>query len=534
MQAVQKEALSHVTKEEVFSPLGIPASIASSQDALKLFHHIFKYSANGMAIVSSDGHYLSVNTCFLELLGYGYEDLIGRHFSEISHPEDSQEELKHLPLMNKQLEDSFKREKRFIHKNGQTIWVVLSVSNVYDDAGEILFFINQIFDISERKHMELELRKAKEEAERANRSKNEFLSHMSHELRTPLNAIIGFAELLDLISQDKAKNYAQHIHKAGKHLLEMINEVLDIARIETGGMSLNIDSIDLIKMTKEVCELVQPSLSKQNLQLHCQLTEEALYVQADGKRLKQVLINLLSNAIKYNKEDGAIFIKRYLEEGQIILAVEDTGLGILEEKLADVFMPFNRLGAEQSGIEGTGIGLTVSKNLVEAMGGKVWVESKVGEGTTFFLSLKQAEKSSLDLLVESRSLPQTELKKNIRLVYVEDNLANRNLMQSIIGRNPKMELLMANDGIKGLELIQQELPDLVLLDLHMPGLAGDQVLERLKASPKTASIPIIILSADATPNRIKTLKDNGAAAYLTKPLEIKQLLNVFQQVLSSG
>ena len=402
------------------------------------------------------------------------------------------------------------------------------------------------FDL-ERSQTQAELYRVRSEAyqlsaqaaDQANRAKSEFLSRMSHELRTPLNAILGFAQLLGISSLTEGdRESIEQISKAGRHLLDLINEVLDIARIEAGRIDLALEAVDLADVVRESLDLIRPIAAQAGIQL---LSSETLndfhqLVTADRQRLKQVLINLLSNAVKYNKKAGSVTV--WLEipvTGRLRLNVTDTGIGIAAQKLEQLFMPFERLGAEQSRIEGSGIGLALTKRLSEAMGGQIGVSSQPGQGSTFYIELPIAEKisSTLEPQNPNDSEPEPNPVKPSTVIYIEDNPANIRLVQMILANRPSMTLLTASDGLSGLELVHEHHPDLVLLDLHLPDLEGSEVLDRLQNNPLTKAIPVVILSADANPEQTAKLLEAGAKRYLTKPFDVRTFLAVLDEVQPS-
>jgi PAS domain S-box-containing protein len=392
----------------------------------------------------------------------------------------------------------------------------------------------------------IELRTARETADTANLAKSEFLSRMSHELRTPLNAILGFGQILEM--QDPGPRDSEsikHILKGGRHLLALINEVLDIARVEAGHLELSLEPVSISEVITESLDLTRPLAAQHNIQID---GDEGMsctdYVMADRQRLKQVLINLLSNAIKYNPRGGSvIFSCRENAAGRIRIRVTDTGPGITAQDLEKLFVPFERLDAEKSGIEGTGLGLAFSKRLVEAMGGTIDVESVVGPGTlqgsTFTVELPRAEapraEASLSLEAAPESVSPLEDKSaptTIKTVLsIEDNASNYRLIESILSRRPGIKLLGAMQGRVGLDLAFLHHPDLILLDLHLPDIMGHEVLRQLQENPQTRDIPVVIVSADATAPQIERLLASGVRAYLTKPLDVKQLLEVVEEML---
>jgi len=418
-------------------------------------------------------------------------------------------------------------------KDGTEFPVEISLGPVEVDGD--LLVISAIRDITERKQSEALIEAARREAEEANQAKSEFLSRMSHELRTPLNAILGFSQLLSLEPLNpEQRDSVDHIVKAGKHLLELINEVLDISRIESGRLSLSPEPTAVDEVLRETLDLVRPLAMERGISLSEEPREPDLHVLADRQRLRQVLLNLLTNAVKYNRHAGSVMVScKYSGNGNLRLAVSDTGPGIDAAKVARLFTPFDRLGAEQTSVEGTGLGLTLSKRLVEAMGGSIGVESTTGAGSTFWIELPLTEgylereervSGGLDAVAPEPALERVVL-------YIEDNLDSAQLMERIFSRWPSVRLISSMQGRLGLELARQHRPDLILLDLHLPDIQGVEVLQRLRSDPATKDIPVIITSADATPGQISRLLAAGADDYVTKPLDIPKFVQAVRERL---
>lgn len=383
-----------------------------------------------------------------------------------------------------------------------------------------------------------ELQEANQQLRAASDVKNGFLSRMSHELRTPLNSILGFGQLLELDElRPKQRESVTHILRAGRHLLELINEVLDISRIESGNVTFSLEPIHVEQSLRDVLDLIAPFAANRNISLEGPQLEHAdKFVLADNQRLRQVLLNLLSNAIKYNHEGGAVTVKlETVGSDWILILVTDTGKGIPEEQMTKLFSPFERLGAEQSSIEGTGLGLALSKLLVEGMGGTLGVESQPWIGTTFTvkLALTEAPLEAIGTLGGPRITVSHRSPGSVSTILcIEDNLANYKLVEQVFADRSDVKLLKAMDGRVGLERAQQDHPDLVLLDLHLPGLLGEEVLEQLKCDSTTRDIPVVVVSAHATEATARRLLSSGAAAYLTKPLDIQHFVAVVEKALS--
>jgi signal transduction histidine kinase len=414
-------------------------------------------------------------------------------------------------------------------------YVSVSVRPLRDDSGEIKGGVAVVRDITLAKVAAEGLRQAKEEAERANRAKSEFLSRMSHELRTPLNSILGFAQLLDLAPDVSAqhKGNVQQILKGGYHLLELINEVLDLARIEAGRLSFSPEPVLVREAVKEVLDLVRPLASAQNITLDADLASNGdRYVQADRQRLKQILLNLLSNAIKFNRPQGRVALRCVEQNDKLRTEVADTGPGISEEGLKKLFTPFERLEADRNAVGGTGLGLALCKRMIEAMDGTIGVKSSEGVGSEFYFELPLAE-SPLGRSIQTAALSPLSANTSYSgtVLYVEDNLANVRLMQEILLRYPSVRLLEAMQGKLGLELAVTQAPDWILLDMNLPDISGEEVLDALRWEPSTASIPVTVLSADATPTKIQRLMAAGAREYLTKPLDVRQLISLLESTL---
>jgi signal transduction histidine kinase/ActR/RegA family two-component response regulator len=373
--------------------------------------------------------------------------------------------------------------------------------------------------------------------ESANRAKSVFLSRMSHELRTPLNAILGFGQLLEMEDlQGRDRESVEQIVRAGRHLLELIDEVLDISRIEAGTLNISLEPVDVVSGLSEVLSLVAPLAAERGIELLADLDpSESRYVAGDRQRLRQVLLNLLSNAIKYNREGGRVRVSVSNSGERLRIVVADDGEGIAEDKLDQVFAPFERLGAENTGVEGTGLGLALSKSLVEAMNGSIGVSSEPGAGSTFFVELDVAASPvSRETLDAARAAGAADPARTsaCTLLYIEDNLSNLKLIQHIFADRPEVRLLSAMQGELGLQLARAQRPDVILLDLHLPDMSGEQVLASLREYPETERIPVIVLSADATSKRVDGLREAGARGYLTKPLDVTHFLDTVNEALN--
>jgi signal transduction histidine kinase/ActR/RegA family two-component response regulator len=380
----------------------------------------------------------------------------------------------------------------------------------------------------------VELQEANRQLRAAGEAKSEFLSRMSHELRTPLNAVLGFGQVLEMgpLDTDQRQSVRQ-ILKAGGHLLNLIDEVLDMAKIESGNMALSIEAVPVADVLREAIELMEPLAEREGVTLDDRSEAGGVFVRADRQRLTQVLLNLASNAVKYNREGGSVtFSSMTTEEGLHEIRVADSGRGIAPEHLGRVFTPFDRLGADQWEVEGTGIGLSLSKRLMDLMGGEIGFESTPNEGSVFSIRLVLAEDPLSPLQPENPAAPRRAAtwKRALTLLYIEDNLSNLKLIERVLLGRP-VKILAAMHGELGLELAREHVPDLVLLDLHLPGMDGEEALTRLRQEPRTAAIPVIVLSADASPGRIERLIASGAEAYLTKPLEVDRFLRLIDDFL---
>jgi CheY-like chemotaxis protein len=357
---------------------------------------------------------------------------------------------------------------------------------------------------------------------------------MSHELRTPMNSILGFAQVLDRSELPaQAERSVQHILRAGRHLLQLINEVLDISRIEAGRHELSIEPVRVESVVQEAISLVRPLATQWRVELEPPLADGDPYVRADRQRLVQVLLNLLSNAIKYNRPGGRVRLTCARLDDRLRIRVEDTGAGIPRDSVDQLFTPFVRLGAERTEVEGTGLGLALSQRLAEAMGGSLALEDTGPGGTVFRLELDPAPSPlrTADEAAIAAADREPAPHSPALLLYVEDNLANLSLVETILLSRPRWRTLPALQGRLGLELAREHRPDLILLDLHLPDVPGEEVFRQLRADDRTAAIPVVVISADATRSTSERLLAAGAAAVLTKPLDVQEFLDTLERLL---
>jgi PAS domain S-box-containing protein len=467
------------------------------------------------------------------LNGWRADEIVGRPISIFYTAEDVANGKMELELMVAAKEGRYEDEGWRVRKDGSQFWANVIITSLRDKDGVLRGFGKVTRDLTERRRSEQLLEAAKREAEASNHAKNEFLSRMSHELRTPLNSIIGFAQVLRIAKlSGRPLEAVEHILKAGKHLLALVDELLDISRIEAGTLTLSLEPLDIAESIRQALDMMQPIATASGIHVsYADKLDCNHYVKADRRRLQQVFLNLLSNAIKYNLPGGKVEIScESAPHDKVRIKVCDTGTGIPPEFQSRVFAPFDRLNAEQSDVQGTGLGLTLSKKLIELMGGRIGLESEPGSGTTFWIDLPVAQDPSTRIeskRLSPQSLPQSGSVTTI--LCVDDNTANQQLMEYLFEQIPQTRLLCAMQGSLALELAIEHTPDLILLDLHLPDLSGDTVLQRLRAHPKSKNIPVVMLSADASPGQIRRLIDLGASDYVTKPFDIEKLLGVMNK-----
>ncbi len=494
----------------------------------------FTLSLDMFGIAGTDGYFKRLNPAFGATLGYGTEEMLARPFLDFVHPDDRAATLAEMETLG-QGHDTIDFDNRYRCKDGSWKWLSWK-ARPFPSEGLLYATAH---DITERKASEQALAAAKLEAERANRAKSDFLSRMSHDLRTPLNAILGFAQLLEMdVVNPEHRESVRQILGGGDHLLGLINEILDIARIESGHLSLSPEPVAIGDIVQHAVELVRPLAAQRGIVFDNDIVTVcgSRHLLADRQRLTQILLNLLSNAVKYSRDGGLVRLTcEEVPEGRLRIRVSDTGAGIRPEKLPLLFQPFERLGAEQTGIEGTGLGLVLSKGLAEAMGGTLGVESEVDRGSTFWVELALADAAAETAASPVRAHPHASGQDpgvTGTVLYIEDNISNRRLMERVLARRPGVRLVGAGQGQAGLDLARADRPDLILLDLHLPDMNGEEVLRRLWEDPHTRAIPVAVLSADATPAQAKRLRAAGAMAYLTKPLDVSEVLQLLDDKLT--
>jgi PAS domain S-box-containing protein len=480
-------------------------------------------------MLSPDGTIASWNAGAERIKGYSAEEAVGRHFSIFYTPEAIARRHPEHELEVARREGRFEEEGWRVRKDGTQFWASVVITALFDSDGELRGFGKVTRDMTERRRAQEAEREARAAAERANRAKTVFLSGMSHELRTPLNAVLGFAQVLALDAlTPQQRDAVEQIAKAGQLLLGLVDELLDISRIEADRMTVSLEPVFLGGLLAECVELIEPIAAEHQVQVIAPPRRDAaVYVVADQQRVKQVVMNLLSNAVKYNRRGGTARVTVTVAEPRVVISISDTGQGLAADELERLFVPFERLRAADSGIAGTGLGLALSKRLIELMHGSIAVESTPGEGSVFSIELERTEGPQLEAAAEA----EPAVRPAATVLYIEDNLANVHLVETLLGRIGDIEVLTAMQGQLGVELARTHTPDLVLLDLHLPDMDGEDIARILRADDATREIPIVVLSADAYSSVRRRLLAMGVDAYLTKPFNVGEMLAVVERLL---
>ncbi len=487
---------------------------------------ILRSAGAGILRMDTAGTITYVNHTAALLLGWEAETLVGRDaHARMHHTRADGAPYPWDDCPNRAAiasgEDALVLDEVFWRADGTSFPVEYTSAALRDD-GRIVGAVVVFSDITGRRHLEAEA-ELKRAAEQANLAKNQFMSRMSHELRTPLNAILGFGQLLERSPLDeREQRYTGHILAGGRHLLTLIDEVLEIARIESGDLGLSPQPVPVGATVHEALNLIEPIAEGHGVSVEVDLGDQAAaYVLADCQRMKQVLLNLLSNAVKYNRPGGIVGVSAIAEGETLVLAVTDTGIGIASAKLPRLFSPFDRLGAEASGVQGTGLGLALSRRLAEAMHGSITAASEIGVGSTFALRLPlTAPPETTTLRPPSRAEPSATAASHV--LYIENDLASLRLIEAVLA-DDDVRVTPAATGRLGIDIATSMRPDVVLLALHLPDMAGWDVLSELRARPETAAVPVIVVTADATSAQHTRMLDAGAVALLTKPLEVDGL-----------
>jgi len=488
------------------------------------------------ALMTTDprGIITDVNQQMEALTGCTRDELIGAPFKNYFTDPDRAEAGIRQVLSGSKVTDY---ELTACARDGKKTVVSYNATTFHDRDRKLQGVFAAARDVTERKRFEralqennVELERAKAAAEKANLAKSDFLSSMSHELRSPLNAILGFAQLINSDSPPPTPSQTASIDQilhAGWYLLELINEILDLAQIESGKLALSREPTPLADVMLECQAMIEPQAQQRGIKMIFPQSGIPQFVDADRTRLKQVLINLLSNAIKYNQANGTVVVEcSRTSPDRMRISVRDTGAGLPPDMLSQLFQPFNRLGQERGREEGTGIGLVMSKRLVELMGGLIGVESSVGVGSVFWFELNASSEPQLEpeppAAIAVTELPQSGVLRT--LLYVEDNPANLKLIEQLIARRPDIRLLSAKDGNRGIELARAHRPDVILMDINLPGISGIEALKILREDSETTHIPVVALSANAMPRDIEKGLQAGFFRYLTKPIKVNEFM----------
>lgn len=508
---------------------------------------VLKMAGDGIHILDDEGLLVEANEAFLTMLGYD-QSVVGRLRVSEWDALDSWDVIKAriADLIARRGHEVF--ETRHRRSDGLILEIEINVSGMEIDGKGFLYAASR--DITKRKRLEhllqekaIELEKAKLAAETANSAKSEFLASMSHELRTPLNAVLGFAQLMEAARtppSEMQKQSIDQILKAGWHLLGLINEILDLAKIESGKIIVSREPISIPELLADCHAMIEPQAQNAGIRLHFPRFDNPCHVLGDPTGIKQAMINLLSNAIKYNRSEGQVTVSCTMSgEQRIRISVEDTGAGLAPEQLSQLFQPFNRLGQECGSVEGTGIGLVVTKQLIEMMGGIIGVDSIVGAGSMFWFELAVSSAPKLSSsnfdgqVLRERESVQTQAAQRT-VLYVEDNPANLALVEALIGLRPDLKLLTAVDGPLGIQMACSYPPDLILMDINLHGVSGYEALKILREDPTTAQIPIIALSAKAMARDIEQGLEAGFSQYITKPIKVNEFMEAIDRALCNS
>jgi PAS domain S-box-containing protein len=493
------------------------------------YRTLVQQASDSIFIAAPDGRYTEVNDAGCRMIGYAREEILAMRMQDLLLPDD----LQARPIQYERLRsgDPVLSERRLRCKDGAIVLAEINACLLPDGN-----FLGIARDIGARKAAEEALR-AKEVAEQSNRAKSDFVSRMSHELRTPLNAILGYSELLQIDPQlplrDEQREQVQRIRNAGQHVLKLIEDLLDVSRIEAGVVKLALEDFDLRDVLQEVLAELEPAASSGGIQLSLQLPwQTGLFVHADRTRLRQVVANLVSNAVKYNRAGGNVTVRAAASGERLRLSVIDSGPGMTQEQLQRLFQPFDRLGREDSKVEGTGIGLVIARSLVDLMGGQLSVHSEPGRGSEFVVDLPGARRAVARPDI-ARVAPIASARTDVRgrVLYIEDDEVSRLLMGAYLALRPNVELTLAKDGASGVQAAESSMPDVVLIDMSLPDMGGLDVLRALRTRTSLGCVPCVAVSGHAMPDDIAAAKAAGIDGYLTKPLSALNLLSMLDDLL---
>ncbi|GAB1415169.1 hypothetical protein MASR2M117_05750 [Paludibacter sp.] len=545
-----------------------------NQKLIHRFNKIIENSPNMIMITDTEFNIEYVNPAFCTISGYSYDEITKRtyKFLRVAYENKAANAELWRKIEAKEVWHSEVIDKR---KNGELYWQELTINTIDDNNGNLINYVAIMQDVTARKKIEeqikeinvgleqkikertaelsitneflmneiitrkkheAELRVARNDAEKANKAKSEFISRMSHELRTPMNSILGFAQLFSMGELNPMqKKGVEHILNSGNHLLKLINEVLDISKIESGKLSLSVELVKIKEIIEEAVDLVNPLTVSKHISISTDLGACGnLSIKADKQRLLQVIVNLLNNAIKFNKVNGRVTLKLNIEKGRedktdiIRISIIDTGIGVEKKNLNRLFTPFERMEEATNLAEGTGLGLSIAKELIELMNGTIGVESEIGEGSTFYILLPYEVSTHQEFMASAINL--SEIKNNNgnakgTILYIEDNNTNIELVEQIINTyRPEIHLICHKFGLKAVDLAIENNPDIILLDLNLLDSHGSEIIMELKKNKITKHIPVVVISADAMPHRISSLINSGAEKYLTKPLDVMEFL----------